>query len=207
MGIAAGIVVVRQITDEYKWFQAMKHIQNEFEGEDYFVILPRFNKEAFTVEAFEKLMLTEDMNFSSAGSTRIVWNWKPRESRLSEPTLFEFAVKEHPRLPVFGRHFKNCTSKISDLGGNEGALAEIVMKKIFRILKEYFPQNIAYWTELNEDGMYQLFQSRIYKYDPNALISKEKFSERVKKVFSKDFTDEKDIHEARKTFAMYNLYQ
>ena len=185
----------------------MKHIQNEFEGEDYFVILPRFNKEAFTVEAFEKLMLTEDMNFSSTGSTRIDWNWNPRESRRSEPTLFEFAVKEHPRLPVFGRHFKNCTSKISDLRGNEGALAEIVMKKIFRILKEYFPQNIAYWTELNEDGMYKLFQSGMYKYDPNALISKEKFSERVKKVFSKDFTDEKDIHEARKTFAMYNLYQ
>ena len=113
--------------------------------------------------------------------------------------------KEHPRLPVFGRHFKNCTSKISDLGrGNEGAKAEFVMKKIFRILKEYFPQNIAYWTEYNEDGMFKLFGSGMYKNDPNALISKEKFSEGVKKVFSKDFTDEKDIHESRKTFA--NLY-
>ena len=93
MGIDAGIVVVRQITDECKWFQAMKQIQNEFKGEDYFVILPEFNKEAFTVEAFEKLMLTEDMNFSSTGSTSIDWNWNPRESRLSEPTLFEFALK------------------------------------------------------------------------------------------------------------------
>ena len=93
MGINAGIVVVRQITDEHKWFQAMKHIQNKFEGEDYFVILPRFNKEAFTVEAFEKLMLTEDMNFSSTGSTSMDWHWNPWESRLIEPTLFEFAVK------------------------------------------------------------------------------------------------------------------
>ena len=121
---------------------------------------------------------------------------------LSEPTLFEFAVKEHPRLPVFGRHFKNCTSKIS--GGNEGTVVENVMEKIFRILKEYFPQNIAFWTECDEDGMDELFESGVYKLDPNALISKEKISERVKKVFSKDFTDEKDIHEARKTFA--NLY-
>ena len=96
MGCHAGIVVVRQITDEYKWFQAMKHIQNEFEGEDYFAILPRFNKEAFTVEAFEKLVPTEGMNFSSTGSTRIDWYWHPWESR--PPTLFEFAVGEHPCL-------------------------------------------------------------------------------------------------------------
>ena len=93
MGINAGIVVVKQITDEHKWFQAMNHIQNEFKGEDYFVILPRFNKEAFTVEAFEKLMLTEDMNFSSTGSTSLDWHWNPWESKLREPTLFEFAVK------------------------------------------------------------------------------------------------------------------
>ena len=101
MGIAAGIVVVRQITDEYKWFQAMKHIQNEFEREDYFVILPGFNKEDFTVEALEKLMLTEDMNFSSTGSTRISWYWNPipiaknltNRNLYPIPTLFEFAVK------------------------------------------------------------------------------------------------------------------
>ena len=78
------------------------------------------------------------------------------------------------------------------------------MKKIFRILKEYFPQNIAFWTEVDEDEEYELFKSGIYKLDPNAFVSKEKFSEGVKNVFAKDFTDEKDIHEARKTFA--NLY-
>ena len=48
MGIAAGIVVVRQITDEHKWFQAMNHIQNEFEREDYFVTLPDFKKYLFS---------------------------------------------------------------------------------------------------------------------------------------------------------------
>ena len=79
MGINAGIVVVRQITDEYKWFRAMKQIQNEFEGEDYFVILPHWQliwKEAFTVETLEKLMLTEDMNFSTNGSRHVDWHWK-----------------------------------------------------------------------------------------------------------------------------------
>ena len=85
MGIDAGIVVVKQITDEYKWFRAMKQIQKEFEGEDYFVILPRFKKEAFTVETFEKLMLTEDMNFSTNGSTRMHDDWK--HPRTEEFTL------------------------------------------------------------------------------------------------------------------------
>ena len=106
---------------------------------------------------------------------------------------------EQPCLPVFGRHFKNCTSKIS------GEVEE-VMRKIFRILKEYFPQNIAFWTDCDEDGQYELFESGVYKLDPNALVSKEFFYERVKKVFAKDFTDENDIHKARKTFARRWLF-
>ena len=60
--------------------------------------MPGFNKENFTVEALEKLTLTEDMNFSSTGSTRISWYWNPIPIAknlfpLREPTLFEFAVK------------------------------------------------------------------------------------------------------------------
>ena len=72
MGIDAGIVVVKQITDEYKWFQAMEEIRNDFEENlyrDYFRILPRFNKEDFTVEAFENYMQAEELNFSTNGST------------------------------------------------------------------------------------------------------------------------------------------
>ena len=51
------------------------------------------------------------------------------------PILFEFAVGDHPCLPVFGRHFKNCTSMISG-----GSIAEPVLKNIFEILKEYFQE-------------------------------------------------------------------
>ena len=59
---------------------------------------------------------------------------------------------------------------------------------------------------VDEDSMYELFQSGIYKLDPNPLTSKEFFYERVKKVFAKDFTDENDIHKARKTFARRWLF-
>ena len=68
------------------------------------------------------------------------------------PTLFKFAVGEHPCLPVFGRHFKNCSTKISYGQGR----AEAVVKHIFRILKEYFPSNISLWSELNEGRMEEL---------------------------------------------------
>ena len=40
------------------------------------------------------------------------------------------------------------------------------MKKIFRILKEYYPQNIAFWTECDEDGMEELFESGVYSSGP-----------------------------------------
>ena len=85
MGIDAGIVVVKQITDEQKWFQAMEHIQKTFMWEDYFEILPDFNKEDFNKVAMKKFNLDEDMNFSSNGFQAIDWHWRefPHKKDLS----------------------------------------------------------------------------------------------------------------------------
>ena len=53
----AGIVVVKQITDERKWFQAMERIRETFGQKDYFKILPHFKKEDFNEVAIQKLNL------------------------------------------------------------------------------------------------------------------------------------------------------
>ena len=109
MGITSGIVVLKQITDEYKWFQAMERIQNKFEGEAYFKILPKLNTEAFTVEVFDELMLAEDNNFYTNGSTSIDWDWNqadgmPRNAySIRPPTLFQFSVCLTNPSPVFIR--------------------------------------------------------------------------------------------------------
>ena len=71
----AGIVVVKQITDEQKWFQAMERIQEVFMPEGYLEILPHFNKEAFNKITMKKFNLDEDMNFSRNGFQGIDWHW------------------------------------------------------------------------------------------------------------------------------------
>ena len=108
------------------------------------------------------------------------------------PILYEFTLGEHPRLPVFGRHFKNCTSKITRDGVSP------LLQKIFRILKGYFPDHIAFWSECFEFAKEQLFESGVYKLDTNAIISKERFYKEVGKVF-KDVSDSDKVHQARKT--------
>lgn len=112
------------------------------------------------------------------------------------PTLFKFAVGEHPRLPVFGRHFRNCTSKISCDQGR----AEPVLEQIFEILKEYFPTNIAYWSEVYEERMEELMESGVYKLDPNPSISKEIFYEEMKELCSTNIDDKGQFLEARERF-------
>ena len=84
-----------------------------------------------------------------------------------------------PCLPVFGRHFTNCTSTIS----GHRSTAEIVLKQIFRILKEYFPTNIAYWSDWREERKYELIQSGLYKLDPNPWVSKEIFYDKARESF------------------------
>ena len=263
MGIDAGIVVVKQITDEQKWFQAMDRIRKMFGQADYFEILPHFNKEDFNEVSMKKFNLDEDMNFSSNGFQTIDWHWRefPHQKDLSTlklelselkkkkeefekderkyfdkydqkdlenltkavefkkncdkeskelfqnslccgpPTLFKFAIGEHPCLPVFGRHFKNCVSKISYGPGQvEHFEHDKDLEEIFRILKEYFPTNIAYWSELNEERLEKLEESGFYKLDLNPWISKEIFYEDAKEVFSTPIHDKGKFLEARERF-------
>ena len=267
MDIDAGIVVIKQITDEQKWFQAMEEIEEEFMEEEYFEILPEFDKEEINELIFNKLNLDEDMNFSPNGY-KWMEDWREfpykkdlpklkhelialqkkmedihkgkqyhfdkyanyeryeqtqlerlskaiefkqncdeesneilqeiRKLRLRShnlkkknappmnplpedpPTLFRFSIGQPNRipcvrLPVFGRHFKNCSTNISDWR------TESILKKIYRILKDRFPSNIAYWSDKNETQVLQLVDSGLYKLDQYAVIPKEIFYEQVKK--------------------------
>ena len=180
----AGIVVVKQITDERKWFQAMERIRETFGQKDYFKILPHFKKEDFNEVAMQKFNLDEeyiqeDISRYGFQSLGLLQN--------DFPTLFKFEVDgpdgpllDVPCLPVFGRHFINCTSEIF----GHCHTPEIVLKQIFRILKEYFPTNIAYWSDWREERKYELIQSGLYKLDPNPWVSKEIFYDKAKESFS-----------------------
>ena len=59
MGIDEGIIVVKQITDEWKWFQAMQEIQTTFKKDKLFRVLPYFNSERFEFERMMKFYLTK----------------------------------------------------------------------------------------------------------------------------------------------------
>ena len=69
-----------------------------------------------------------------------------------------------------------------------------MLKHIFRILKEYFPTNIKYWSNVNEARVLKLVDSGLYTLDPNALIPKEIFYEQAKKAFSKNIIDKDDCN-------------
>ena len=269
MGINEGIIAVKQITDEWRWFQAMQQIEETFKDEGILKVLPRFTTEQFDGEQMQKFLLDEDQNYHKNGTGILDWYWssfpyewdiaklKTEYGKLKEeyatfleeskenpeaywseyerldmknllkainymecctqtkkdeifqltkkhgwcssvraaeepPTLYEFTLGEHPTLPVFGRHFKNCTSKITRDGVSP------LLQKIFRILKGYFPDHIAFWSECFEFAKEQLFESGVYKLDTNAIISKERFYKEVGKVF-KDVSDSDKVHQARKT--------
>ena len=176
----AGIVVIKQITDERKWFQAMERIRETFGQEDYFKILPRFKKEDFNVVTMEKFNLDEEINFSRYGFQDLGHH----DLQGSFPTLFKFEFdgpfSNIPYLPVFGRHFTICTFAIS----GHRSTAEIVLKQIFQILKEYFPTNIAYWSDWRQERKNELIQSGLYKLDPNPWVSKEIFYDKARESFS-----------------------
>ena len=55
------------------------------------------------------------------------------------PILFELTLGDHPCLPLFGRHFRICESKLS--GPCE--IADAYIRGLYRILKEFFPENIS----------------------------------------------------------------
>ena len=93
MVIHAGIVVVKQITDELKWYHAMEHIWQEFRQEDYFEILPHFNHDEFKEVNLKKFVikfnLDEAMNFSRNGFQGIDRHWRefPYKEDLSKLKL------------------------------------------------------------------------------------------------------------------------
>ena len=60
------------------------------------------------------------------------------------PTLYEFQVGEHPRLPLFGRHFLDCSSKIS--GRNSGNV-EVVLRQVSAILQRHFPGKVTSYRD------------------------------------------------------------
>jgi len=66
------------------------------------------------------------------------------------PILYEFCVKEHPTLPLFGRHFRLCSSKIQ-LSWNASPSVERILETIFKILKKHFPRNVCWFNELMDD--------------------------------------------------------
>lgn len=181
----------------------MECIQVAFEGKKCFKILPNFTSEAFSVEVFDELKVTEEKNFFIEGSDSIVSDWKQANGMpggaysIQPPTLFKFDVGDKPCLPVFGRHFRNFSSKWV-----EKEVVKDVLGKIFKILKDEFPQNIEDWTEITGTEVDDLIKSEsgIYKIDYNAMVSKEDFYQKVKKEFATNFTVE-NIHEARRRFA------
>ena len=180
----AGIVVIKQITDERKWFQAMERIRETFGQKDYFKILPHFKKEDFNEVAMQKFNLDEEIFFSRYGFQNLGLLQSGLVRRNDFPTLFKFEFPySHlniPYLPVFGRHFTICTFPIS----GHRSTAEIVLKQIFQILKEYFPTNIAYWSDWRQERKNELIQSGLYKLDPNPWVSKEIFYEKARESFS-----------------------
>ena len=122
---------------------------------------------------------------------------------ISPPRLFEFCVGEHPSLPVFGRHFKMCESKVSKCQEASG-----VMKTIFAILKRHFPGHLVYWSEfldgrpdylIPKDHIAYLHPWKFFKSSSSAEARKD-FYRKVEEHF-KTATTTEFIHFARMSFA------
>ena len=88
MGIDEGIVVVKQITDEKKWFLAMEDIKRRFQGEDYFKEYPTDDEKASMVNinrGYARMFddeinakaweILEPINFSEQGM-RFQYHWQ-----------------------------------------------------------------------------------------------------------------------------------
>jgi hypothetical protein len=62
---------------------------------------------------------------------------------LCPPDAFVFEVGEYPSLPLFGRHFKRCESKIS----GPCYEAKPVLQAIHEVICEYFPGQTFFYDE------------------------------------------------------------
>ena len=120
----------------------------------------------------------------------------------SQPlTLFKFCVGEHPRLPLFGRHFKSCASKLL-------CNSREVLKSIFKILDKHLPGHVIFWSELDDDVNADLYGEDAYSFKKYFLSSRveeskdrEEFYSRLAKVFM-NVTTVEGIHRAREVLAV-----
>lgn len=91
----------------------------------------------------------------------------------SPPTRFEFAIGEHPKLPVFGRFFRRCSSKIS---GQTTQYAQPVLDRIANVLQRFFPDSVC---NVDEDDAFTSPEPRFFRMDksPDATEKKTRFYE------------------------------
>ena len=117
---------------------------------------------------------------------------KVPHSHREPPVLFEFCVGEHPTLPVFGRHLKNCNSKWLT-GSHE------VIQAIFNILHRHFPENVVRWSDCNEDYHYK----RYFRSAPGEAEGMAAFYRKLEEQFDnfKRAGTAQEFRMARKTFA------
>ena len=118
---------------------------------------------------------------------------------ISPPCLFEFCIGEHPRLPVFGRHFKSCSSKI--LRGSDKVIAAI-----YKILHRHFPEHVFHWSELRGewDHRYHLdLSDRFFKSAPGESERRAEFYRKLEEQFDnfKQAGTPEEFRMARKAFA------
>jgi len=287
MGWNEGILAVKQITDEKKWFQAMEDVRRSFQNEDFFKESPQEDKEGKysnwseigekdDVKGWE---ITEPINFCEEGKG-FDWDWNdflycpfgkptdkesikqaleekkkvaieeksrpeysdpqswcgqfaqdkinqidrvldhleslsPIEVKLVSsqheespygmkppPNLFLFSVGESPTLPVFGRHFKMCGSKI--LAGSDK-----VIERIFRILHRHFPDHVSHWSEIKEEMYGDLMEDykppfkKYFRTAPEEGKVGVEFYKRFEKHFDKlkDAATAEEFRTARKLIA------
>ena len=105
------------------------------------------------------------------------------------PVLYRFCVGEYPQLPVFGRHFKHCFSKISS---SDGTKTMKIIQEIFKVINRYFPGSVEeYW-----DG--NLVEEETGR---EPVLFKSQESEKTRRMFYssacilfKDVTDQESVH-------------
>ena len=111
------------------------------------------------------------------------------------PVLFEFCTGGgrdfHSKLPVFGRHFKICVSKIPCGIGNDK-----VIQTIYEILHCHFPDHVVHWRDDYMDTKY-------FRSAPGEEEGRADFYRKLEEQFDKfkQARTAREFRSARKTFA------
>lgn len=166
MGINSWVYARRQITDERQWSYAMQEIKLEFEEDENFVEYTwddkdgQYKNRKLSDTEISYIEHSECLNFVGVKESVNHYYWTPSFVCPCPPTIFEFTKGEHPRLPVFGRHFRICCSKLLSGSQDVGPY----LQEIYEILSRYFPGNIGYFTE-DYDNDYP-DQTKLHKDEP-----------------------------------------